>query len=272
MRRILVLLAVVGSVLLMAFAGVAWAADVFCSGGRCEGTEQSDRITGSAGRDLIVALGGQDDVVGLAGRDELHGNNGGDFLAGSNNGDIYFGGDGSDFLSDFESFTGEVTQSGPDVMYGGDGEDFLASNTGQDILRGQDGDECGDEFEGQFELGMIGGGGDDDLYGGSGEDCLAGEEGTDVHLGGPDNDFIDAVDRDGAPETDEPVGTHDLVNCGDGLDTAIVNRDEDIVRANCENVVDVASTATRVVAPPGTTDEERQQLGKAFLAEHGLQP
>jgi hypothetical protein len=27
-----------------------------------------------------------------------------------------------------------------------------------------------------------------------------------------------------------------------------------------------------VVAPPGTADEEQQQLGKAFLAEHGLQP
>ena len=272
MRRT-VLLAVVGSMVLMSFAGVAWAAEIFCSGGRCVGTELSDDITGTAGSDRIFALGGFDEVFGLAGRDELYGNNGGDRLAGENNGDTYYGGDGSDFLSEFDTISGpEVTQSGADVMNGGDGEDFMAGNSGQDILRGQDGDECEGEFEGQFEVNMFGNLGNDDLYGGKGEDCMEGQDGTDVHLGGPDNDFIDAIDDDVDPETDEPLGTHDLVNCGDGVDTAIVNRDEDIVRANCENVVDVASTTTRAAPPYGTTDEEQQQLGEAFRAEHGLQP
>ena len=41
------MLAVVGSMLLVAFAGVAWAADITCTGGRCEGTNELDQITGS---------------------------------------------------------------------------------------------------------------------------------------------------------------------------------------------------------------------------------
>jgi Ca2+-binding RTX toxin-like protein len=270
MRRA-VLLAVVGSVLLLAFAGTAWADDVFCSsatGERCEGTELSDFIIGTAGRDQVFALGGFDDVFGQSDRDELHGNNGGDFLAGGNNGDTYFGGNGGDLLTEFESLTEEVTTSGPDEMNGGPGEDFMEGNKGADILKGQGGDECGGFQEGEGDVQMFGDPGNDELFGGSGEDCMSGNEGTDEHHGGPDNDFIDAIDGD--PETGAPLGTHDLVDCGSGVDIAVVNSDEDIVLDNCENVVDGATTATARVAPPsGTSDQERQQQREAFLAEHG---
>src|SRR5918994_6531110 len=117
MRRA-TMLAVVGSVLLVAFAGVAWAADVFCMGGPCEGTEQPDFITGTPGRDQIFALGGGDFVSALAGQDELNGQNGQDQLFGDNNADTYNGGNGSDSLSDFGGIV-DVTFSGPDVMNGG---------------------------------------------------------------------------------------------------------------------------------------------------------
>jgi len=63
------------------------------------------------------------------------------------------------------------------------------------------------------------------------------------------------------------------VDCGGGVDTAVVNPEEDIVRANCENVIDVATTTA--VAPPAssvTTEEEKQQIREAFIQEHGLQP
>ena len=270
MRRA-ALLAVVGSVLLVAFAGTAWAAEVFCSsdpGQCCEGTELRDSIIGTPERDQIFALGGFDEVSAGSGRDELHGNNGGDFLAGENNGDTYFGGDGGDFLTDNQSFLTEVTVSGPDEMNGGHGEDFMEGNKGADILRGQDGDECGITIDN--DIGMFGEPGNDELYGGAGEDCMEGDEDTDEHHGGPDNDFIDAVAGDSVPETGEALGTHDVVDCGSGVDTAVVNSDEDIVLDNCENLVDFGGpAATRVAPPSGTSDEERQQQAEAFLAEHG---
>jgi Ca2+-binding RTX toxin-like protein len=248
MRRA-ALLAVVVSVLLGAFAGVAWATDVFCTGGRCDGTEQSDFITGTPQRDVIFALGGFDEVYGLAGQDELNGNNGGDGLFGGNNSDTYNGGNGNDFLSEFEDVEGNVTNSGADVMNGGTSADFMEGNTGADILRGQDGDEEA----------IFGDSGNDKLYGGKGEDFLDGDDGTDEHYGGADNDFIDATHNED-PMTDAP----DLVDCGSGFDTAEV-RPNDIVRDNCENVTPV----TTVAAAPGTTVEDHQQQRGAFLAERG---
>jgi Ca2+-binding RTX toxin-like protein len=83
------MLAVVGSVLLVASAGVALAANITCLGGPCVGTEQNDRITGSqvddeihalGGRDEVTARGADDPVEGGAGRDDIAGGAGGDFL------------------------------------------------------------------------------------------------------------------------------------------------------------------------------------------------
>ena len=150
MRRAL-LLAVFGSMLLVGSAGVALAADVFCTGGPCEGTELDDFITGTAQSDQIFALGGFDVVFALAGQDELNGQNGSDALFGENNSDTYFGGGGSDLLSEFESLT-EVTNSGADVMNGGSSDDLLEGNTGADILRGQAGDECSGPINDAFSL------------------------------------------------------------------------------------------------------------------------
>jgi hypothetical protein len=61
------LLAVVGGALLVAFAGVAWAANIQCQGGPCVGTEQNDRITGSQQNDEIQTLGGRDLVTARGG-------------------------------------------------------------------------------------------------------------------------------------------------------------------------------------------------------------
>jgi Ca2+-binding RTX toxin-like protein len=110
---------------------------------------------------------------------------------------------------------------------------------------------------------MFGDEGNDKLYGGGGRDCMEGEEGTDEHYGGAANDFIDAVDDD--------LGTPDLVDCGGGFDTAIVNRREDIVRGNCEDVFNLSVPTTVTQASSGTTDEDQQQQAEAFLVEHGLQ-
>src|SRR5215208_5929826 len=103
LRRV-AMLAVVGSVLLVAFAGVAWAANITCLGGPCVGTEQNDRITGSLLDDEIQALGGRDEVTargaddfvdGGAGRDDMAGGAGGDFLVGGRGPDEIGGGPGT---------------------------------------------------------------------------------------------------------------------------------------------------------------------------------
>ena len=79
MRRASILAAVV-AVPVVAFVGVASAAVITCTGGRCEGTPQSDGITGTDVRDGIFALNGYDEVFARAGQDELNGGNLGDTL------------------------------------------------------------------------------------------------------------------------------------------------------------------------------------------------
>ncbi len=80
-RRAVLLLAVVGAVSMLA-AGTALAATVQCTGGECDGTEQSDVINGSDGFDRISALGGDDSVYGGVGVDEIFGGDGNDRLSG----------------------------------------------------------------------------------------------------------------------------------------------------------------------------------------------
>jgi hypothetical protein len=260
MRRA-ALLALLGSGLLVAFAGVAFAALIDCQGGPCQGTEQADDIFGTGQTDQIFALGGFDFVSALGGPDEINAQNGGDNVEGGNGNDTYNGGSGPDLLDDF--FT-----TGRDVFNGGSDSDLIDAGVGPDIIRGQGGDEC----FGFINLAILfGDEGNDDIFGGTGEDCLEGNAGTDEHFGGADNDFIDAVEGDIDPVTG-PVGTEDLVDCGGGFDQAVVNGEEDIVLGNCEDVIDVTATTTSVAPPAsGTTDEERQQLKEAFIQEHGLQ-
>jgi Ca2+-binding RTX toxin-like protein len=107
---------------------------------------------------------------------------------------------------------------------------------------------------------MFGDEGDDELYGGPGDDAMEGEEGTDEHFGGQDNDYIDAADQD--------VGdASDLVDCGGGNDTAEV-LPNDIVRGNCEEVIEVVAITTGTDS--GTTDdEEQQQQSEAFRQQRG---
>src|SRR5215213_3722714 len=68
------------AVMVPALAGVALAAVITCTGGRCEGTNEPDQITGTDQRDRIFALDGSDEVEARAGEDDLNGGNGGDRL------------------------------------------------------------------------------------------------------------------------------------------------------------------------------------------------
>jgi Ca2+-binding RTX toxin-like protein len=79
MRRALSL-AVVGAVLVVAFAGVALAATIQCTGGPCFGTNNPDQITGSAQADQIEARAGDDTVNAGTGGDDLFGDQGNDTI------------------------------------------------------------------------------------------------------------------------------------------------------------------------------------------------
>lgn len=85
--------------------------------------------------------------------------------------------------------------AGPDVVHGGAGNDRLDGKAG-----------------------------DDKLYGDAGNDSLVGGTGRDSLFGGTGNDSLSAVD-----------GARDIVDCGSGKDTAVVDRFD--VARGCERVV-----------------------------------
>ena len=89
-------------------------------------------------------------------------------------------------------------------MYGGPGPDLLSGARGDDVLRGK---AANDHLDG--------GPGNDTLYGGPGKDVLVGGSGEDTLTGGPGNDTFHARD-----------GSQDLIDCGPGVDTAIVDSQE----------------------------------------------
>ena len=92
------------------------------------------------------------------------------------------------------------------------GADRIAGTSGNDVLYGLGGNDR-----------LLGLAGNDVLYGGAGADLLIGGPGKDRLFGGPGNDTIDARDRQ-----------VDVVDCGPGRDTAIVDRRDRV--SGCEIV------------------------------------
>lgn len=131
MKRKATLLSVMVGALLVAVAGVAWAATIQCDGegdsdpdpGQCAGTNSGDVITGTTNADIIKARGSGtevDEVMALRGTDKVLGGNGADFL---------FGGGGSDTLNGGPNLT---TTSDSDFLSGGAGNDTLVESRSQD--------------------------------------------------------------------------------------------------------------------------------------------
>src|SRR4051794_22320145 len=116
-------------------------------------------------------------------------------------------------------------QAGDDRANGGRGDDVINGGRGDDTLRG--------------------GAGDDRLSGGAGDDVLTDDRGTDRLSGGAGDDRINSRDRRGTNDR------RDVVDCGAGDDTALVDSD-DVVR-NCEHVQRMADD--NGVDAPGTDDK-----------------
>lgn len=120
------------------------------------GTDDDDRLDGTAAAEEIRAGGGDDTLRGAAGDDALHGEAGRDLLLGEAGADTLAGGDGDDRL------------------FGGAGDDHLAGGAGRDFLSGEDGNDilaAGDDSAPQA---LFGGAGHDVLLGGAGRDFLSG--------------------------------------------------------------------------------------------------
>ena len=107
-----------------------------------------------------------------------------------------------------------LLRAGNDTGRGLAGDDQILGWTGNDTLYGWTGNDQ-----------LDGGDGNDTLRGGSGNDRLLGGTGTDDMQGESGNDSIDARDTGKA---------RDIVHCGAGRDTALVNRRDIVIQ--CEVV------------------------------------
>lgn len=96
------------------------------------GTDISEKITGTRNDDIISGLGGNDRLNGGRGNDQLYGGDGNDRLNGGRGNDQLYGGDGNDRLRG---------GAGDDFLSGGFGDDVLIGGKGNDRLDGGAGDD-----------------------------------------------------------------------------------------------------------------------------------
>lgn len=139
MKRLPLLLAMMGMALLLG-AGVAIADTVNCIAGRgCIGTDGPDRLIGSRGSDYMDAEQESDRLFGNERHDVMYGDT---FAAPDNDTST----DGNDLVRGGPGFDELVGYGGNDVLVGGDNADFMfaeesSENKGEDIVRGNLGDD-----------------------------------------------------------------------------------------------------------------------------------
>ena len=132
---------------------------------------------------------------------------------------VKFGTDEQDFL---------MGTKDDDVLHGKGGTDFVDGRGGDDVLYGGAG---GDE--------VISFPGDDILFGGRGNDFVIEGKGNNTLFGGGGNDFFQAtaIDPDRPGSVDTTPRKRDLVFCGSGRDTVVVDPGGiDFVASDCERV------------------------------------
>lgn len=142
------------------------------------GTEDDDRLTGTARADTICGAGGDDVFTGLAGGDRIVGGPGSDT--------VRFAAATGPVTVDLAAGTATVTGQDPDVLQeiedvvGSRYDDTLGGDTSGNTLAGGAGADT-----------LLGRPGSDDLRGGGGEDVLRGGADTDDYDGGAGSDTAD---------------------------------------------------------------------------------
>jgi Ca2+-binding RTX toxin-like protein len=151
-KRRLSLVTVTGTLLVLAFAGVALALNtITCDGSSiCRGMENADDITGTERAESILALKGRDAVTALEGPDIVHADVGNDEADGGSGKDRIFGEDGDDQKGNSEAGlgTGLDGNSGADHVSGGPGADDVTGGPGRDSLYGNDDNDILDSADG----------------------------------------------------------------------------------------------------------------------------
>jgi Ca2+-binding RTX toxin-like protein len=206
-------------------------------------------ITGTPGNDRIHGHAQADQINALTGDDRVHGRRGDDTIDLGPGADFAWGGRGNDTIGGF---------AGPDVIRGNQGDDTIRGDLdevgdlvskdrlfggfGNDTISGGDGDDF-----------MSGGPGDDRQDGGAGNDTIFANQGRDVTDGGDGNDRLFALSRKdvqgrgdmegdtvrgGAGDDRIAVrdGERDVVNCGTGVDKAILDFKDVLEDNSCEVV------------------------------------
>jgi len=142
-KRRLSLVTVTGSLLVLAFAGVALALNVItCDGSStCRGTPDGDDITGTDRAETILAEKGRDAVTALDGPDVVHGDLGNDQVIGED-------GDDQQGASEAGLGTGLDGNNGADRVSGGPGADDVTGGPGGDKLYGGDNNDILDSADG----------------------------------------------------------------------------------------------------------------------------
>jgi hypothetical protein len=175
------------------------------------GTPANDTIAAGAG--VEVHSGKGSDVIRVGSQSRVHAGACADVVYVTGAGTTVRAGTGDDTIRLTGGSSVAYGEAGNDDLRGGRGDDRLYGGSGQDTLRGGRGDDR-----------LYGGPGQDTLRGGRGNDRLSGGSGRDLLDGGRGDDRIIAAD-----------GARDIVLCGPGDDTAIVDR-KDVVRG-CERVI-----------------------------------
>jgi hypothetical protein len=132
------------AVMVMAFAGVAFAAGIICNGGHCAGTNGPDILRGTNKSDNLLGRGGGDDIYGWGARTtckadlakiSLFGGKRERFRFSGGNKSL-LGGLGNDYLNGGLGSDNLVGQEGNDLLWGGNPRDSTI-----DVLSGGDGSD-----------------------------------------------------------------------------------------------------------------------------------
>jgi Ca2+-binding RTX toxin-like protein len=133
-----------------------------------------------------------------------------------------------------------IGTNGDDSIMGTDGSDVIVGLDGNDILIGLDGRDyiCG----GPGNDTIVGGRGNDRLHGEAGNDTIAGQEGDDELVGDGGEDILS-----GGPGMDD-------IMCGTEFDAVDGGSDTDQIAADCEYVVNNASSGNSAEPETPCTD------------------
>lgn len=226
---------------------------------RLIGTARDDVIEAGGGNDRVLARAGNDLVFGGAGDDLLEGEAGNDTLFGDEGNDRLMGGEGDDILSAISGNNVMFAGTGNDTVSGGSGFDFISGGLGNDILDGGAGNDImhleGDSegFDQSTHETAYGGDGDDSIstsvtasnvvYGGEGNDVMrpsyattgAPGEGNDTLFGDAGNDDIYGGNGDdliyGGDDLDVLRGGlgSDIIYGGEGGDSLLGDAGDDVL-------------------------------------------